>query len=179
MTAGASVNTTETCVPCRVRTLYWFMCRINNQPLECVLDSAATVTCVARRCITSNPVLNRLKLRVYTGTVVDANKKPLSAKHSIRVTLVVGYPAISMEVDIVVVDDLPYSCLLGTDVLSKFRNWGVDNVSSMLTLNTSSVQVHDKPLHDHSVNLITSSKTTLCPGETKLIRTTAVMKVIE
>ena len=173
MSAGAYVNTTETCVPQKYRKLYWFKSKISGQLMESVLDSAATVSCIARRCITSNRVLNKLSLQPCNDVVLGANKKPLVAKHYVRVTIVVGSPSVSVDVDMIVVDNLPYSCLIGTDVLSKFRNWGIDNISSILTLNSSSVQVYDKPQHDVSVNLITSCKTTLFPGETKLIRTRA------
>ena len=62
----------------------------------------------------------------YHGTVVGALQKPLDAKDSIRVNMVVGSPAVSVEIYVVVVENLPYSCLVGTDVLAKFERWGVN-----------------------------------------------------
>ena len=171
--AGAGTNgATETCNP-NTRKLYWFKARLSGQLFDCVLDSAATVTCIAKRCVTSNPILRSLPRHPYQGTVVGALQKPLDAKHSIRVNMVVGSPAVSVNIDIVIVENLPYSCLVGTDVLASFEKWGVDNVSSTLTLNSSSVPVYNYPQYDHTVNLITSSKTCLLPGETKIIKTTA------
>ena len=77
----------------------------------------------------------------------------------------------SVTIDIAVVEGLPYSCLVGTDVLEKFEQWLVDNVSSTLKLNSTSVPVYAQPQFVHSINLITSSKTSLLPGESKIIKT--------
>ena len=73
----------------------------------------------------------------------------------------------------VVVDDLPYSCIIGTSLLAKLNNWGVDNVTSTLRLNSSIVPVYDNPQHDERITLITSGKVTLEPGESKTIKTVA------
>ena len=141
--------------------------------MDCVLDSAATVTCIAKRCITSNPYLAKLKRLPYTEAVFDANKNMLNVQNFVQGTICVGSPAVSRNIKLVIVDGLPYSCLVGIDYLSTFNSWGVDNLSSTLLLGTSRVQVFDRPQHNQNVNLITSSKTTLLPGESKLIRTTA------
>ena len=83
--AGARTNgTTETCNP-NTRRLYWFKARLSGQLFDCVLTSAATVTCIAKRCVTSNPVLRSLPQFAYPGMVVGALQKPLDAKHFIRV----------------------------------------------------------------------------------------------
>ena len=177
MTAGAesinSANTTPTS-NASSRKLYWFKSKVNGQFMDCVLDSAATVTCIAKRCITSNPYLAKLKRHPYPEAVFDANKNMLNIQNFVQVTICVGSPAVSRNIKLVIVDGLPYSCLVGTDYLSTFNSWGIDNLSSTLILDTSRIQVFDRPQHNQNVNLITSSKTTLLPGESKLIRTTAV-----
>ena len=171
--AGTTINgnTAETRAP--TRRLYWFKSKLNGQLLDCVLDSAATVTCIAKRCVTSSSILKSLPRRPYKGVVVGASNKPLDVDYFIRVNMVVGSPAESVSIDVVIVENLPYSCIVGTDVLAKFERWGVDNVSSTLTLNSSSIPVYDQPQFDHSVNLITSTKTSLLPGETKIVKTIA------
>jgi hypothetical protein len=73
----------------------------------------------------------------------------------------------------VVVDNLPYSCIIGTSLLAKLNNRGVDNVTSTLRLNSSIVPVYDNPQHDERITLITSGKITLEPGESKTIKTVA------
>ena len=173
--AGATTDdtSTETCNLSNIRKLYWFKSKLNGQLLDCVLDSAATITCIAKRCVTSNPTLKRLRKFPYNGSVLGANKQPLDASYFIRAHMVVGSPAVSVDVTMLIVNNLPYSCLVGTDVLSKFDRWSVDNLQSTLMLNNSSVPIYDQPLSNHSVNLITTSKCTISPGESIVIRTIA------
>ena len=52
--------------------------------MDCVLDSAATVTCIAKRCITSNPYLAKLKRHPYPEAVFDANKNMLNVQKMIN-----------------------------------------------------------------------------------------------
>ena len=147
---------------------------MNFQLIDCVLDSAATQCCIARRCVSSSPILRDLPLKPYTGApLLDANQRPLAANFVISVQFVAGTPSCSISVDMVVVDDLPYSCIVGTSLLAKLNNWGVDNVKSTLHLNASVVPVYDAPQHDERIALITSGKVTLDPGESKTIKTVA------
>ena len=139
-----------------------------------MLDSAATQCCIARRCVSSSPILSRLPLKPYTGApLLDANRKPLAANNLISVQFVAGTPSCSISVDMVVVDDLPYSCIIGTSLLAKLNNWGVDNVRSTLHLNSAIIPVYDVPQYDERITLITSGKVTLEPGESKTIKTVA------
>ena len=143
--------------------------------MDAVLDSAATRCCIARRCVSSNSVLRKLVAQPYDGLpLLDANKKPLAATHIIKVNFAAGTPLLSFSIDFVIVKDLPFSCIIGTELLSKLESWGVDNVKSTLSMNSSVIPVYDKPLHDNSVNLISTQKFTLMPGESKLVKTTAV-----
>ena len=154
--------------------LYLFTGKINGQVLDCVLDSGATVTCIPRRCVTSSPTLSKLPLIPYTGrTLLDANRNPLSAKYVISTKFVVSMPSLSLDVDLIVVDNLPYSCLVGTSLLSKLQNWGIDNNKSTLTLNSSIVPINNSPVRDEQINLVTCNKIILQPGESKVIKTTA------
>ena len=72
-----------------------------------------------------------------------------------------------------VIEDLAYSCIIGTPLLAKLNSWGVDNTKSTLHLNSSTVQVHASPQHDGQINLITSGKTRLAPGESRNLKVIA------
>ena len=139
-----------------------------------MLDSAATQCCIARRCVSSSPILKRLPLKPYIGEpLLDANRRPLAANYVISVQFVAGTPSCSISVDMVVVDDLPYSCIVGTSLLAKVERWGVDNVKSTLHLDAAVIPVYDVPQHDERITLISSGKVTLEPGESKTIKTVA------
>ena len=129
-----------------VRKLYWFKCKLNGQLFYALLDCGATLCCIARRCVTSNPVLSNMPVTAYTGRpLLDANKNPLSAKEEITLFFVAGVPALRLKVSMVIVDDLPYSCIIGTNLLSKLKNWGIDNGNSILFLNSSAVSLWSAP----------------------------------
>ncbi len=171
---GAENTRSSTDIGLRTHKLYWFKCKLDQQLIDSVLDSAATQCCIARRCVTSSPILGRLPLKPYNGEpLLDANQRPISASHVISVQFVAGTPCCSVSIDVVVVDHLPYSCIIGTSLLAKFKSWGVDNVTSTLRLDSSAIPVHDFPQHDERITLITSGKTSLAPGESKTIKTLA------
>ena len=57
---------------------------------------------IARRCVAFNSVLCNLPVAPYVDPpLLDANRKPLA-------------PALSLDVSMVIVDDIPYSCIIGT-----------------------------------------------------------------
>ena len=121
----------------------------------------------------ASPNLRKLPLQPYHELVFDASQNAMKAEHLIRVNLVVGSPAVSVCIDMVVVENLPYSCLVGTDFTTRFNRWTVDHISSTLSLDSSCVQIYERPQYDDNVNLLTSCKTVLLPGETKVIKTIA------
>ena len=167
----ASVGTAGANVGVHVHKLYWVKCKLSGQLLDCVLDSAATQCCIAKRCVSSSPILRKLPLKPYCGEpLLDANRRPLPATHVISVEFQVGKPLLSLRVDVIVVDHLPYSCIIGTTFLSRLKSWGVNNTTSTLHLNASSIPVYDAPHHDGHVTLITCGKTNLAPGESKFIK---------
>ena len=152
--------------------LLWFRGKVNNQFLDMLLDSAAQASCISRRCVTASPHLKDLPLFPYSGTgLVDVNGNPLPTPFEIRAPLVVGKPALSIEVTFTIVDDLPYSCIIGTNFLNKLEAWSVDNKNGLLKLNNSVCSIFAKPQHNNSVNLIAKGKTVLLSGETATIST--------
>ena len=168
-TTSSGIN--AMCSP-SARKLYWFKCKLNGQWFDALLDCAATVCCIARRCVSSNAVLCRLPVSRYNGPpILDANEKPLSAREQLSISFVAGTPALCLNVTMVIVDDLPYSCIIGTSLLAMLESWGVDNINSTLSLNSSLIHLCDAPQYDNQINLITSCKTSFLPGETKTIKT--------
>ena len=134
--------------------LYWFKCKLNGHILDCLLDSGASVTCIAKQCVTSNPILSQLIQKPYTGPILlDANRKPLSAKYVIRANFIAGTPVLSLDIDMVIVENFPYSCIVGTNLLSKLKHWGIDNTSGTLILNSSIVLISHAPQQNEQINL--------------------------
>lgn len=155
--------------------LYWFYGKLNGQPFNFLLDCGATVCCIAKRCITSNRAFKNLKKHPYRGPrLTGASNNPLNAEFVIRLTLEVGTPILRMQVEFVVVEDLPYSCIAGNKTfLTALEQWGVNNSKQTLSLNSSTVNLSTSPQAQSDINLITSNKVSLLPGETKLIKTVA------
>ena len=141
--------------------------------IDIMLDCGATVSCIAKRCVTGNPVLNNVPRLPYHGPpLVGANGQLLSASSIIHVPFAVGTPQISLHTKFIVVDDLPYLCIVGLNILHRFDSWGIDNKLCRLQLNNSSLPVFAEPQSNVcDVNLITCYKTRLQPGETQTIKT--------
>ena len=92
-----------------------------------MLDSAATQCCIAKRCVNSSSLLRKLQPKPYQGKpLLDANRRPIAVLHVITVQFVTGMPECRLTIDMVVVDNLPYSCIIGTTLLSKLNCWGVE-----------------------------------------------------
>ena len=160
--------------------LLWFKGKLNEKLFDILLDCGASTCCIARRCITSNKVLNSLPKIKYNGPgLIDVNGNTLDVENVVRLRFTAGSPEISIEIDFVVVSQLPYSCIIGTSMLNMLHYWGVDNDSASLYLNSSVIKLYSEPQYENSVNLIVREKITLLPGETKIIKTLARGPAIE
>ena len=116
--------------------LWWFNGKLNGQPFDFLLDCGASVCCIAKRCVTSNRLLKNLPVHSYNGPeFYGANSKPLKVDN-IRVRLVVGTPKFVSDIDFVIVENLPYSCIAGNSFLNGLQQWGVNNSSCTLSLNS-------------------------------------------
>lgn len=152
--------------------LKWIRGKVNNQFLDIMLDSGATISCIARRCVTASPYLKDLPRRPYSGPgLFDVNGNQVSTAFEIRGPFVVGSPVLSIDTTFVVVDDLPYSCILGSNYLDKLERWGIHNKTHTFEINNSSCPVYAKPQHNNHINLITQSITKLLPGEIVTVAT--------
>ena len=98
-------------------------------------DSGATICCLAKRCFTGSQCLQNLILKPYLGPgLLDANGKTMKPSGTIKAALVIGHPAVSHTVEFVIIDGLPYSCIIGLSFLNKFSHWSVDTSKNILHL---------------------------------------------
>ena len=96
-----------------------------------LLDSGASISCIAKRCVTSNHVLRDIPSQPYNGPrLVGANGLPLTADVVIRVEIEIGSPKLVKELHFVVVENLSYSCIAGMNFLKTLEHWGVNNKSN-------------------------------------------------
>ena len=90
--------------------------------------------------------MQNLTLTPYFGPgILDANGKVMKPSATIKVPLVIGQPAVSHTVEFVIIDELPYSCIIGLSFLNKFSHWGVDNSRNILHLEQSIVSISSQP----------------------------------
>ena len=113
--------------PKRGTQLLWLKGHLNGQPLDMMLDSGATVCCLAKRCFEASSNLKHERLIPYNGPgLLDANGNFLTACGVIKEPLTIGTPASSFSVEFFVIDSLPYSCILGLSFLDQLKSWGVN-----------------------------------------------------
>ena len=154
--------------------LLWLTGTLNGQPIPMMIDSGATVCCLAKRCYTGSRYLQNLTLHPYLGPgLLDANGQTLKPCGSIKAPLVIGQPAVSQTVEFIIIDALPYSCILGLSFLNKFSQWGVDNSNNTLYLGKSIVSVSSKPSLQDNIAFLTTAKYTIPPGQSLCIKTVA------
>ena len=57
---GADINNNSTVKDDKNCKLLWFKGKLNEQLFDFLLDCGASTCCIAKRCVTSNPVLKNL-----------------------------------------------------------------------------------------------------------------------
>ena len=167
---GNDVNNLSNSTPIH---LMWIRGNINGQYLDMMLDSGASTSCIAQRCVTASPYLKDLPRKKYSGLgLYDVSGNSLSVSFEIETKVVIGTPPLEKVMKFIVVDNLPYSCILGMNYLGILDNWGMDNGNRCLKLDSSMCPVFSRPQCDSSINLLTQSKCTLLPGEQITLSTT-------
>ena len=155
-------------------SLMWVRGKLNNQFLDMMVDSGASISCIAFRCVSASPYLKDLIRHPYSGSgLVDVNGKPLPILFEITAPLVIGNPKLSIDVTFVVVDDLPHSCILGLNFMSKLNEWGIDNKNRNLRFNNSTCPIFYTPQTNTNICLISKTKLVILPGDTVTIATSA------
>ena len=148
-------------------TLMWITAKLNNQTLPVMLDTGATPSCIAQRCVEASSNLNRLPRQNYAGpgiTTADGNiLKPL---YVMTVDVVLGQPGISRCVEFLVIKDLPYSCIFGQNILQTFKSWKINNVNKTMYIGQSALPFSHVPDLGHEVSLFCSEKTLIKANQT-------------
>ena len=95
-----------------------------------------------KRCVEASHELKNLPRKPYSGYgLLDANGEILTPSFVITAPIVMGRPAISLTVNFVVIDSLPYSCIIGLSLLSKLKQWSVDNERNLVKFNDAYIPV--------------------------------------
>ena len=166
---GASLNETQeerTMTP----KLLWLKGTVSGQELPVLLDSGATVCCVAKRCVEASHELKTLPRKPYSGYgLLDANGEIITPSFVITAPIVMGRPAISLTVNFVVIDSLPYSCIIGLSLLSKLKQWSVDNERNFVKFNDAYIPVSPEPPSCNAITLVVPKRCTLAANQYTLI----------
>ena len=154
----------------------WINAEICGEEIPIMLDCGATHNCIALRCVLASNFLKKLTRSKYDGkTLVAANGKPLQQpEFTIECTIMLGSPSITIHCKFVVIQDLPFSCILGESTLLSFDSWEVSNTKKILTINGSCVVPwyhHDSMTKVSHLNLITTNKTTIMPHQSVSVNT--------
>ena len=139
-----------------------------------MLDSGATICCLAKRCFTGSRCLENLTLKPYLGAgLLDANGKMMRPSGTIKAPLVIGHPAVPYTVEFVIIDELSYFCILGLSFLNKFSYWGIDNSRNILHLEQSIVSISPKLSLQDYIAFMTTYKYAIPLGQALCIQTVA------
>ena len=66
--------------------LMWIRGEVNKQFIDMLLDSGASISCIAERCVTASSSLRNFQRKQYQGPgLIDVNGNPLAAAYEIRV----------------------------------------------------------------------------------------------
>ena len=171
--SSPKTNSSPQDFPKRGTQLLWLKGCLNGQPLDMMLDSGATVCCLAKRCFEVSPNLKHECVIPYNGPgLLDANGNFLRPCGIIKELLTLGTPTLSFSVEFFVIVSLPYSCILGLSFLSQLKSWGVNN-ETIFQFNDSFVTVsHDPPL-DNMMHLNLTRKLNIPAGQSMLVSAVA------
>ena len=141
----------------------WFNGTLAGQDIPLLLDSGATTCCIAQRCVEGSPSLRTLAKEPYQGPgLLSANGQLLQSSYVIKVPAiylqVIETRAISLTSSFVVIKYLPYSCIIGLNLLNQLREWSINNKLNVLKFNDSYLSVSCDPSHFNDINLILSRK---------------------
>ena len=96
---------------------------------------------------------------------MSANGTLLKPYGIVNLPITVGSLAISYTIEFIIIQDLPYSCILGLSFLNRLQKWGIDNTNQTLFLNQSLVKISQDPPHQDTLSLTTNQKIVIPPGQ--------------
>ena len=120
--------------------LLWFNGTLAGQNIPLLLDSGATACCIAHKFVEGSPSLSTLAREPYQGLrLLSANGQLLQPSYVIKAPAiylqVIRIPAISLTANFVVIKYLPYSCIIGLDLLNQLREWSTNNELNVIKFN--------------------------------------------
>ena len=136
-------------------SLIWVSVRLNGQVLPSMVDSGANPNCISLRCVKGSSFLRGLEKHPYSGEdIYDAKGDIIKPDFVIKCTVVLGTPQLSFETEFVVMESLPFSCIIGQKTLKLFESWEISNINRILTIN----KTHVVPFQDDSSLLDSQNK---------------------
>ena len=114
-------------------SLIWIKACLGGQELPAMIDSGANPNCLSLRCVQGSEWLRKVQRHQYSGKgIVDANGEPIQPSFVIKCCLTVGSPKIVVNTEFVVIQSLPFSCIIGQHTLRRFSSWEVSNTNKIL-----------------------------------------------
>ena len=81
--------------------------KIAHQLLDMFLDCGASVSCISKRCVAASPSLKQLQQSVYASPGLEGvNGRTLKVLYTVCAPVVIRNPAISLQVQFAVIEDL-------------------------------------------------------------------------
>ena len=149
-------------------TLLWLKGTLAGHELPMLLDSGATICCIAQHCVKASPQLKSLFRKPYIGSgLLDANGEIIMPSYVITAPVVVGSPSISLTVSFVVIKS--HSCIIGTSLLNQLKKWSVDNEQNILQFNEAYIPVSSEPPSCHGITLIAPKRLKVSGNESTTV----------
>ena len=128
-----------------------------------MIDTGATPNCIILRCVSASDILKELPRKLYHGSnIIDANGQPLRPEFTIQCNLTMGTPKFSINCVFLVLEALPFSCILGQNTFSKFSSWNISNLNKIITINNETkLPYFSSPSSVECLQLITTNKVCL------------------
>ena len=103
-------------------SLIWVTADVNGQEISAMIDSGANPNCISLRCVRGSDYLNSLARSQYFGQqIVDANGENIEPCYVLKCSLKLGTPSILIKTEFVVIETLPFSCIIGQTTLTTFK----------------------------------------------------------
>ena len=110
-------------------TLLWLNGTLAGLEILILLDSGATLCSIAERCVQESPRLQKLTRKPHGGPgLMDANSQVIKPSYVILAPIVLGKQSICLTANFVVIKSLPYSCIIGLNLLNQLKVAGVDSL---------------------------------------------------
>ncbi len=147
--------------------------KLDSQTIPSMVDSGANPNCISLRCVQGSSHLRRLEKHPYSGRrICDAKGELIEPNFVIKCQITLGTPKLTFWTEFVVMESLPFSCIIGQKTLKVFESWEVSNTNRILTINKRHIVPFyddDSLLGPQNIDLITTHKTIIPPYTSAII----------